>query len=171
MAIAPCYQILETKTEDPEVLSSLGVLSTFYAANSASDRRRLRSTIERKGLDVTSELLEGAESILGCLDSVEADLRGLSRSCEGIREALASHKASAGGFLALADRFSEDLKVNARKKEVVGSFLKKYQLSPKEVGVVKRDEICGEKSQVGLYVDDNQTQYVLEICLHGLDFC
>lgn len=110
------------------------MLSTFYAANSASDRRRLRSTIERKGLDVTSELLEGAEAILGCLDAVESDLGGLSRSCEKIKEALASHKESAGGFLALAERFSVDLKANDRKQEVVGNFLKKYQLSLKEVG-------------------------------------
>ncbi|GMH42570.1 hypothetical protein BSKO_10489 [Bryopsis sp. KO-2023] len=137
-------KILETKTEDPELLSSLAVLSSFYEQNTPSDRRKLRSTIERKGLEVTSELLDAAESILHSLDSLQSDLDGLSTSCNRINSALATHKTGAADFLTLAQRFESELEANKKKSEVVEGFLNQYQLSTHEVRVIQEGEVGGK---------------------------
>lgn len=115
-------------------MASLATLSTFYTENGAAQRRRLRSTIERKGLEVSSELLASAESILGSLDSLQADLHKLEKSCQKINNSLTTHRASTSGFLSLVTGFEDDLQANRKKSEVVRGFLKKYQLSQTEVG-------------------------------------
>lgn len=55
---------METRTEAPEVVGSLATLSGFYEENSAAARRRLRSTIENRGVAVNEEFLEAAEGVI-----------------------------------------------------------------------------------------------------------
>lgn len=114
-------------------MASLATLSTFYGENGAAERRKLRSTIERKGLEVSSELLASAESILGSLDSLQSDLQKLEKSCQRINNSLAAHRTSTSGFLSLVTGYEDDLQANDKKSEIVRSFLKKYQLSQDEV--------------------------------------
>ena len=55
--------MLDTKTEAPEILSSLRSLSTFYDQNSPAERRKLRATIEQQGRSINDEFLAAAESV------------------------------------------------------------------------------------------------------------
>ena len=55
---------METRTEAPEVVGSLGTLSGFYTDNSAAARRRLRGTIENQGVQVNQEFLGAAQSVI-----------------------------------------------------------------------------------------------------------
>lgn len=57
-------QILEVKTESPELVAALATLSQFYEDNTLASRRGLRSTIERRGLAINSQFLEAAESVI-----------------------------------------------------------------------------------------------------------
>jgi hypothetical protein len=57
-------QILETRTESPELLGALATLSAFYDDNSADARRRLRTTIEQRGLAVNEQFLVAAEAVI-----------------------------------------------------------------------------------------------------------
>jgi Conserved oligomeric complex COG6 len=57
-------QILETRTESPELQGSLSTLSTFYAVNSLAERRQLRATIEKQGLAVNEDFLAAAGSVI-----------------------------------------------------------------------------------------------------------
>ena len=54
---------METRTEAPEVVGSLGTLSGFYTDNSAAARRRLRGTIENQAVRVNQEFLGAAQTV------------------------------------------------------------------------------------------------------------
>ena len=57
-------KILDIKTESPDVISALNTLSTFYDDNTPAARRQLRSTIEKRGLEINQEFLTAAESVI-----------------------------------------------------------------------------------------------------------
>lgn len=62
--LTPASQIMETRTEAPEVVGSLATLSGFYTDNSPAARRRLRSSIENQGVVVNQDFLTAAQSVL-----------------------------------------------------------------------------------------------------------
>ena len=64
MLKADYLQVLEIKTESPELLTALGSLSTFYTENTPAARRQLRSTLEQRSLQVNQEYLAAAEGVL-----------------------------------------------------------------------------------------------------------
>lgn len=92
--LLPAVQALSTRTETPEFLSSLSTLSDFYGENTAAERRKLRSTIEQQGLAIDAEFLAAAETVIGSLDAMDADLEQLSTCCRQVGSSLASSKAS-----------------------------------------------------------------------------
>lgn len=57
-------QILDIKTESPDLLSALTTLSTFYHDNTPAARRHLRFTIEQRGLDIHGRFLTAAETVI-----------------------------------------------------------------------------------------------------------
>ena len=57
-------QILEMRTESPEVLGSLATLSSFYEDNTPAARRQLCATIEKQGLSITQQYLQSAEHVI-----------------------------------------------------------------------------------------------------------
>ena len=57
-------QTLEIRTETPELLGALSTLSTFYDENTRAERRRLRATIERRGLHANEQFLSAAEAVI-----------------------------------------------------------------------------------------------------------
>jgi hypothetical protein len=50
-------KVLETPTDNPELLAALQNLSTFYGKNSLSARRNLRGQIEKRGIEINNEFL------------------------------------------------------------------------------------------------------------------
>lgn len=65
LPVRPLLQILEMRTEAPEVAGSLATLSEFYTQdNTPAARRRLRSAIENEGVKVNQQYLSSAESVI-----------------------------------------------------------------------------------------------------------
>lgn len=64
LAVAARLQIMETRTEAPEVVGSLSTLSEFFTDNTPATRRRLRSTIENQGVRINEQFLEAAQSVI-----------------------------------------------------------------------------------------------------------
>jgi conserved oligomeric Golgi complex subunit 6 len=67
LPLPAALQILEIKTESPELVSALQTLSEFYDDNTPAARRALRSTIERRGLTIHEQFLTAAESVIQVL--------------------------------------------------------------------------------------------------------
>lgn len=61
----PCLQqILDIKAEAQDLITSLSTLSTFYEDNTPAARRALRSTIEKRGLQIHETFLSSAEAVI-----------------------------------------------------------------------------------------------------------
>jgi hypothetical protein len=57
-------QILEIKAEAPDLISALATLSSFYTENTPGTRRALRSTVEKRGLEINGVFLNAAEAVI-----------------------------------------------------------------------------------------------------------
>lgn len=57
-------QILDIKTETPELINALSTLSTIIDDNTPAIRRQLRSIIESRSLDVSGQFLSAAETVI-----------------------------------------------------------------------------------------------------------
>ena len=57
-------QILEMRTESPEILGSLATMSSIYDDNTPAARRQLCATIEKQGLSITQQYLQSAEHVV-----------------------------------------------------------------------------------------------------------
>jgi hypothetical protein len=57
-------QILEIKTESPDVINALSTLSGIYNDNTPAARRQLRCTIEQRGLQINGQFLQAAEAVM-----------------------------------------------------------------------------------------------------------
>ncbi|RWV87185.1 hypothetical protein GW17_00050850 [Ensete ventricosum] len=64
-------KVLETRTDSPDLLSSLATLSTFYADNTPQARRNLRSSIEQRALAINHHFLDASLSAQQVTDRVE----------------------------------------------------------------------------------------------------
>lgn len=53
-------KVLETRTDSPDLLSSLGTLSTFYSDNTPQARRNLKSSIEQRALAINHQFLDAS---------------------------------------------------------------------------------------------------------------
>lgn len=74
------------------------------------------------------------------LDTVQANLDGLSASCSRIGSVLASTKASTGALLSETERLQTELEAVERKSNTVAGFLDQYQLSAEEVGEAQESQ-------------------------------
>lgn len=148
-------QILDIKTETPELIDSLTTLSTFYSDNTPAARRALRSTIEQRGIDINEKFITAAEAVITVwycckvvpdeahnptsrvhvqvLDRVQGNLDGLSSSCGQISSILSSTKASTSHLLGEMERLQQEYEAADRKSQLVITFLEQYQLTPEEV--------------------------------------
>lgn len=76
-------QILEIKTEAPELIGSLQTLSTFYTDNTAASRRALRSTVEKRSLLICDKFITAAEDVIrvGALGDAQIE----NQRCAGLQ--------------------------------------------------------------------------------------
>jgi hypothetical protein len=53
-------KVLETRTDSPDLLASLGALSTFYVHNTPQARRNLKSSVEQRSLAINRHFLDAS---------------------------------------------------------------------------------------------------------------
>lgn len=93
-------KVLETRTDSPDVVESLRSLSEFYTENNANSRKNLKTTLERRGLDINEQFLRASEAAqivrynsrclfefklifsFQALDAVESEISGLAECCD-----------------------------------------------------------------------------------------
>jgi hypothetical protein len=122
-------------------VNALATLSTFYEDNTAQARSKLRSNVEKRGLDIHSSFLAAASDAIRALDAVQGHLDALSSSCRKISNVLATTKAATAPLLSDVDRFQKELDHVDQRSIMIDDFLKQYQLSPEEVDVLQSGEV------------------------------
>ncbi|ESQ33657.1 hypothetical protein EUTSA_v10006980mg [Eutrema salsugineum] len=134
-------KVLECRTDSPDLVASLNALSSFYDENSAHARRNLRSTIEKRALQINSEFLSAADSTQIALDRVEEEVNALADCCDKIAAALSSSAATTGDIISTTERLKQELEVTTQRQEIVNCFLRDYQLSNEEIKALREDEL------------------------------
>ncbi|KAG7598921.1 Conserved oligomeric Golgi complex subunit 6 [Arabidopsis suecica] len=134
-------KVLECRTDSPDLVASLNALSSFYDENSAHARRNLRSTIEKRALQINSEFLNAADSTQIALDRVEEEVNALADCCDKIAAALSSSAATTSDIISTTERLKQELEVTTQRQEIVNCFLRDYQLSNEEIKALREDEL------------------------------
>ncbi|GLT91380.1 hypothetical protein SLE2022_092710 [Rubroshorea leprosula] len=134
-------KVLECRTDSPDVVASLNTLSTFYTENTPQARRNLRSTIEKRSLDINLEFLRASESAQLALDRVEEEVNALGECCDKIAKALSSCSASTGDIINTTERLKQELEVTTQRQEIVSCFLQDYQLSNEEINALRDEDL------------------------------
>ncbi|XVF13762.1 hypothetical protein REPUB_Repub08aG0235500 [Reevesia pubescens] len=134
-------KVLECRTDTPEVVASLNTLSTFYTQNTPQTRRNLRSSIEKRSLQINLDFLRASQATQLALDRVEDEVNSLADCCDKIAEALSSCSASTGDIINTTEKLKQELEVTTQKQEIVSYFLRDYQLSPQEINALRDEEL------------------------------
>ncbi|KAJ8468136.1 hypothetical protein OPV22_030688 [Ensete ventricosum] len=134
-------KVLETRTDSPDLLSSLATLSTFYADNTPQARRNLRSSIEQRALAINHHFLDASLSAQQALDTVEEEVNALAECCDQIAKALSSCSASTGDIISTTERLKQELELTTQRQEIVSCFLRDYQLSNDEINALREEEL------------------------------
>ncbi|CAL9155520.1 unnamed protein product [Musa hybrid cultivar] len=146
-------KVLETRTDSPDLLSSLATLSTFYADNTPQARRNLKSSIEQRALAINHHFLDASlaaqqASISGyslllffALDTVEEEVNALAECCDQIAKALSGCSESTGDIISTTERLKQELELTTQRQEIVSCFLRDYQLSNDEINALREEEL------------------------------
>ncbi|OMP02181.1 Conserved oligomeric Golgi complex subunit 6 [Corchorus olitorius] len=134
-------KVLECRTDSPDVVASLNTLSSFYNENTPQARRNLRSTIEKRSLQINLDFLRASQAAQLALDRVEEEVNSLAECCDKIAKALNSCSASTGDIINTTERLKQELEVTTQKQEIVSCFLRDYQLSAEEINALRDEEL------------------------------
>ncbi|XP_020581420.1 conserved oligomeric Golgi complex subunit 6 [Phalaenopsis equestris] len=134
-------KVLATRTDSPDLLDSLGTLSTFYTDNTPQARRNLRSSIELRSLSINHHFLLASLPAQQVLDKVEEEVNALAECCDQIAKALSSCSASTGDIISTTERLKQELDLTIQRQEIVSCFLRDYQLSNEEITALRDEEL------------------------------
>ncbi|KAJ9152382.1 hypothetical protein P3X46_025952 [Hevea brasiliensis] len=134
-------KVLECRTDNPDLVSSLHTLSTFYSDNSPQARRNLRSTIEKRSLSINLQFLQASNAAQLALDNVEEEVNALAECCDKIAKALNNCSASTGDIISTTERLKQELEITTQRQEIVSCFLRDYQLSNEEINALRDEEL------------------------------
>ncbi|KAF7049905.1 hypothetical protein CFC21_058360 [Triticum aestivum] len=147
-------KVLETRTDSPDLLASLGALSTFYEHNTPQARRNLKSSVEQRALAINRHFLDASLPAQKALDRVEGEVHALDDSWKKIEEALSSCSASTGDIISTTERLQQELEVITQRQEIVSCFLRDYQLSNEEIHALREEDIDEKFFKALLHVQE-----------------
>lgn len=134
-------KVLETRTDSPDLLSSLNTLSNFYNENTPAARRNLRSTIVKRGLSINHEFLLASDAAQQALDRVEEEVNALAECCDRIAKSLNNCNATTGDIISTTERLKQELEITTQRQEIASCFLRDYQLSNEEINALREEDL------------------------------
>ena len=130
------WQILETRTDGPELRTCLEALSSIYPENTVAARRALRSTIDDQALEQALDFLSGLDGVVAALDGVQRDLDALSATCRAAQDRVGERRASGAALLAEHSAVQRQLAASRARAASVDVFLSRYQLRPEQLAAL-----------------------------------
>ncbi|XP_072955670.1 conserved oligomeric Golgi complex subunit 6 [Typha angustifolia] len=134
-------KVVETRTDNPDLVASLATLSTFYGDNTPQARRNLKSSIEQRALAINHHFLQASHPAQQALDRVEGEVNALTKCCDQIEKVLSSCSASTGDIISTTERLQRELEMTTQRQEIVSCFLRDYQLSNGEINALREEEL------------------------------
>ena len=104
-------KVLDCRTDNPEVMASFNALSTFYNENTPRVHRNLRSTIEKRSLQINFYFLRASQAAQLDLDRVEDKINSLANCYDRITKALSICSASTCDIINTTERLKQNSKL------------------------------------------------------------
>jgi len=131
-------KVLDSKLEsDKDTVDALKELSTFFQDNNMKTRRNLRGEIERRNLQINNDFLTAFETVKESLDSLHANVVGMSESCKTMKTRLAASKTVTHQLMRQTTEVQSSTKNLQMQRDVATKFREKLSLTSDELDVLK----------------------------------
>eukprot|EP00966_Prymnesium_polylepis_P213388 4942116-Prymnesium_polylepis.1 len=127
---------VEPQPDSPDVTAALRELSAFFGDNTPGARRSLRSTIERRGVELNHGLLTAFDKLQSQLDTIDREVGGLSDACTAISTQLARSRASTEVMLSQTARLREEVALTEQRSAAADAFIGCFGLSAEDEAVL-----------------------------------
>ena len=92
--------------------------------------------VEQRAARNNREFISSSGEAIALLDEFDRAVSELEGVCAALETELGAARPAAGAFVDEHDRLTGELKRNARQTELVGDFLRDYQLTPAEISAL-----------------------------------
>jgi hypothetical protein len=112
--------------------------------NTLENRRNLRSTIERRSVDVNKKFVGCFADVMAKLERVEGHVDRLADCSQRMRQRLQAAQATTSQVLKITEQLQKKEVTAEAHKDVVQAFLARFRLQPNEMAVLNSGEISDE---------------------------
>ena len=137
-------KVVEMRLDAPELAVALQQLCEFYGPNTLENRRNLRATIERRGVDVNKQFAGCFADVMGKLERVEGHVERLAECSQRMRQRLQTAQATTSQVLKMTEQLQTKESTVEAHKEVTEAFLTRFRLQPDEMAVLTSGDISEE---------------------------
>lgn len=126
-------KVLDSKLEsDKDTVDALKELSTFFQDNNLKSRRNLRGEIERRNLQINHDFLSAFSCVVTSLDSLHADVSGMSESCQSMQSRLAASKSVTSQLMKETTEVQSTARTLQMQQQVAERFRERLSLTREE---------------------------------------
>ncbi|KAJ8605156.1 hypothetical protein CTAYLR_000341 [Chrysophaeum taylorii] len=134
-------RILEVRLDDPELLEALEVVGEFWTENTAENRRNLRSSLERRSVELAERFLVEFGPVKEALARVERRSAQLEAHVGKVSAEVRRCDDECRAAVALEEETNARLEEEARQQKEVAEFVALYKLEDSEVAALEKGEI------------------------------
>ncbi len=128
-------KILEINIDDPDLEVALGEISSFYGPNSFENRRSLRSSIEKRNVQISQSLVQSFSGVIAALDKVEADITVLAECSARMQQRVKAAHSTTSQVVNITEQLQRKETETQAHKALISAFLSQFRLSAQELQV------------------------------------
>jgi len=125
-------RVLQQRLDSKELIKALQGLSDFYTENTMHNRRRLRTSLEKKDWSLMDELTESFQGVVSELEKVTDAISSLQNECKEVGAKLSKAEEETNALVELTREKQARIQVVEAKEKIVNTFLQRFHLSPEE---------------------------------------
>jgi len=151
-------KVLDTRVEAPELSVALKELSAFYGPNTLESRRNLRSSIERRGVQVSQNLVEVFGGVMQQLDKIDGDVAQLAVCTQRMQERIKAAHANTSQIIRITEQLQRKESESSAHQALITEFLGHFRLSEAEMQILQTEPVSDDFLRVLAKVGDIQAQ-------------
>ena len=128
-------KILEINIDEPDLAVALGEISSFYGPNTFENRRSLRSSIEKRNVQISQSLVQSFSGVISALDKVESDINILAECSSRMQQRVKAAHSTTSQVVSITEQLQRKETETQAHKALISAFLSQFRLSPQELQV------------------------------------
>lgn len=125
-----------------ETLDAIKALSSFFDDNTISSRRNLRSTFEKRSLQINKEFLASFNEVNKIIDDLYQTADQMNQNCIKVKNKFNEIKSKNQSLLSVSNDLQKKVDLTNCKQVLLNRFIDKFQLTDEEQSLLNRtDEI------------------------------